>query len=186
MRFALPAALSTPEIGGQLAAELAAMEGIYRVDVFHRQGKLSIRYLETVCDFAAVVRRLYALVSELAGKLARTARKANPGHKTGAHPVPRQVPGATVKAWVRAKLEEAGETVRAAGIVIGSGFRALGQRPRWVTEFLNDLVMLYLIKLHWHHIITLWLPSPWRYRYEWMATFYLIYLSVQSRLPKPA
>lgn len=186
LRFALPAALSTPEIGDQLVAELATMEGIYRVDVFPRQGKLSIRYLDTVCDFAAVVRRLYALVGELAGKRARTPRRTNPGRKTETHPVPRQASGATVRAWVRAKLEEAGETVKAAGIVIGSSFRALGQRPRWVTEFLNDLVMLYLIKLHWHHIITLWLPNPWRYRYEWMATFYLIYLSVQSRLPKPA
>ena len=59
-------------------------------------------------------------------------------------------------------------------------------RPAWIKEFLNDLVMLYLIKLHWHHIITDWLPRPWTHRYEWAATLYLIYLSVQSRLPKAA
>lgn len=186
LRFALPTALCTPEIGERLASELAAMEGIYRVHVFPRQGKLSIRYLHGVCDFAAVVRHLHAVVGELVGKVAEGARRRFTDRAAGGRSVRRQGAESSPRQWVRAKLEEAGETVRAAGIVIGGGFRALGRRPRWVTEFLNDLVMLYLIKLHWHHILTLWLPNPWRYRYEWMATFYLIYLSVQSRLPKPA
>ena len=134
-----------------------------------------------------MVRRLYALAGELAGKVTGAGRTPAT-ERTVPRRNPVQQPGspAAIDLWFREKLEEARETLKAAGIVAGSSFQAVARRPRWVTEFLNDLVMLYLIKLHWHHIITLWLPNPWRYRYEWMATFYLIYLSVQSRLPKPA
>lgn len=186
LRFALPAVLRAPEMAGQLVAGLQSMEGIYRVDLYGRQGKLSIRYLGTVCDFGAVVRRLYALVNQLAGRAAQTVRPAATSRADEPRAAGLPVAGSGLGPWVRDKLQEARETVAAMGIMLSRGFRALNQRPRWVTEFLNDLLMLYLIKIHWHHILTLWLPNPWRYRYEWAATFYLIYLSVQSRLPKPA
>ncbi len=182
LRFDLPAALRAPGAGERVIAGLRDLEGIYRVELRERQGKLSIRYLATVCDFASVVRRLYALVGELAGKLKEAAPA---GRSTQSRSIkPTQTGG--VAQWLREKLQEAKETTRALGIMAGTGLKALNQRPRWMTEFLNDLLMLYLIKLHWHHILYLWLPNPWRHRYEWMATFYLIYLSVQARLPKPA
>jgi hypothetical protein len=184
LRFSLPAVLCAPDLAGQLVSGLQSMEGIYRVDLYGGQGKLSIRYLSTVCDFGAVVRRLYALINQLAGHVAAAVRPGGSARAGGARPV--QVAGSGIGPWVRDKLQEARETVTALGLMARSGFKALNQRPRWVTEFLNDLLMLYLIKIHWHHILTLWLPNPWRYRYEWAATFYLIYLSVQSRLPKPA
>lgn len=186
LRFALPEVLCTPELGGQLVAGLESMEGIYRVDLYGGQGKLSIRYLDTVCDFGAVVRRLHALVNQLAGRVTRMVRPAPSGRGTEATGMPLAKVGTGVGQWFRDKLQETRETFAAMGIMLRSGVRALNQRPRWVTEFLNDLLMLYLIKIHWHHILTLWLPNPWQYRYEWAATFYLIYLSVQSRLPKVA
>ncbi|MGZ8216169.1 hypothetical protein [Methylomagnum sp.] len=189
LRFALPAVLCTPGLGERLVSGLQSMEGIYRVDLYARQNKLSIRFLDTVCDFAAVVRRLYALIGELAGKATGTAK---PNASTGAccaeesRSLQPQAAASGLAEWVREKLQEARETVTALGILAGGGFKAVSQKPRWMTEFFNDLLMLYLIKLHWHHILYLWLPNPWQHRYEWMATFYLIYLSVQARLPKPA
>jgi hypothetical protein len=184
LRFTLPAALREPEIAARLVAGLRSMEGIYRVDLYGGQGKLSIRYLSTVCDFGTVVRRLHALIGQLVGRVADTVRPKGSARASVARPVP--VADSGLRQWVRAKREELRETVAAMRIMLAQGFAALNQRPRWVTEFLNDLLMLYLIKLHWHHILTLWLPNPWKYRYEWAATFYLIYLSVQSRLPKAA
>lgn len=185
LRFALPAALCAPDLGDRLVAGRQSMEGIYRVDLYAKQGKLSIRFLDTVCDFAAVVRRLYALVGELAKKAVapRTAASACCSESRAIQP---QAAASGLAEWVKAKLQEAKETVTALGILAGTGFKAINRKPRWMTEFLNDLLMLYLIKLHWHHILYLWLPNPWQHRYEWMATFYLIYLSVQARLPKPA
>lgn len=182
LRFALPAALLAPEPGERLVAGLRAMEGIYRVDLHARQGKLSIRYLPVVCDFGAVIRHFHALLNELAGKIAGGEPRVPSGSGRRQIAFEEQQPSGAGD-WLRDKLQEGRETLTAMGILLSRGVKAIAQRPRWVTEFLNDLLMLYLIKLHWHNILYSWLPNPWRYRYEWMATFYLIHLSVQSRLP---
>ena len=185
LRFALPAALCTQEMAESLVAGLESMEGVYRVDLYGGQGKLAIRYLGAICDFQAVVRRLNALIGELAGRVVEIVRPVRA--TTGGDTRPTASPGSALRPWLRGKLEEASETVEAMRIMLARGFATLSdRRPRWISEFLNDLLMLYLIKLHWHSIITLWLPNPWTYRYEWAATFYLIYLSVQARLPKAA
>ena len=180
LRFSVPAAVTAPDLGPRLVAALRAVEGIYRVDLFPRQHKLAIRYHDTVVGFGDVVRRLYALIGELAAK-ATTRATAAPA--SGPAPTLPAVSGAG--RWLAAKIEEVRETAAAVGVLMRRGFAALGNRPRWMQDFATDLLMLFLIKLHWHHITTLWLPHPWTYRYEWMATFYLIYLQVQSRLPKP-
>lgn len=182
LRFALPATLTVPDVGDRLVAELSAMDGVYRVDLYPRQGKLAIRYLDTVIDFGAVVRRLYALIGELAGRVAAAVRPA----PAAAIPVTTTDRGPTLGEWVTVKVEEVRETVAALGIVLQRTVGAVSDKPRWLQDFANDLLMLFLIKLHWHYITTLWLPNPWTYRYEWLATFYLIYLQVQSRLPKRA
>jgi hypothetical protein len=65
LRFQLPAILCEPETGRQLVSKLGAMEGIYGVDLYARKGKLSIRFLDTVCDFADVVRHFHAVLKSL-------------------------------------------------------------------------------------------------------------------------
>jgi hypothetical protein len=70
---------------------------------------------------------------------------------------------------------------------VAAGTRLLARFPvkeSTVVEFLNDALVLFLIKLHWHMITQHWLREPWRYRYEWMAAIYMIYLLVRSRRPK--
>lgn len=191
LRFDIPAELCEPDAAAALVDGLSAEEGIYRVDLQPRARKLSIRYLDTVCRFADVARRLHALIGSLPQSPGRsTARQLVP------HPEGRELAIASVPAtqrlrlWLTEKLQEARETLVAMNILIrrslGSASAAVSHQPRWIKEFMNDLLMLYLIKLHWHHIITEWLPRPWTHRYEWAATIYLIYLSVQARLPKTA
>lgn len=191
LRFDIPAELCEPDAAAALVDGLSAEEGIYRVDLQPRARKLSIRYLDTVCRFADVARRLHALIGSLPQSSGRsTARQLVP------RPGGRELAIASVPAtqrlrlWLTEKLQEARETLTAMNILIrrslGSASAAVSHQPRWIKEFMNDLLMLYLIKLHWHHIITEWLPRPWTHRYEWAATIYLIYLSVQARLPKTA
>lgn len=191
LRFDIPAELCEPDAAAALVDGLSAEEGIYRVDLQPRARKLSIRYLDTVCRFADVARRLHALIGSL---------PQSPGRSTARQLVPRpggrelaiaSVPATQrLRRWLTEKLQEARETLTAMNILIrrslGSASAAVSHQPRWIKEFMNDLLMLYLIKLHWHHIITEWLPRPWTHRYEWAATIYLIYLSVQARLPKTA
>jgi hypothetical protein len=191
LRFDIPAELCEPDTAAALVDGLSAEEGIYRVDLQPRARKLSIRYLDTVCRFADVARRLHALIGSLPNSSERsTARQLVP-HSGGRELTIGSVPATQrLRLWLTEKLQEARETLTAMNILIrrslGSASAAVSHQPRWIKEFMNDLLMLYLIKLHWHHIITEWLPRPWTHRYEWAATIYLIYLSVQARLPKAA
>ena len=192
LRFDIPTELCEPGAAAALVDGLSAEEGIYRVDLQPRARKLSIRYLDTVCRFADVVRRLHALIGSLRQSTRRSAVRHLVPHPAGGRelsvgsvPVTQRL-----RLWLTEKLQEARETLAALNILIrrslGSASAAVSHQPRWIKEFMNDLLMLYLIKLHWHHIITEWLPRPWTHRYEWAATIYLIYLSVQARLPKTA
>jgi hypothetical protein len=51
-------------------------------------------------------------------------------------------------------------------------------------DFFNDILVLFLIKLHWTNITQQWLLKPLKYRYEWMALFYMFFLLVRSRKKK--
>ncbi len=175
LRFQLPALLCTPSCAECLVAGLLNVAGIYRVDYDCRRARLSIRYQHTVCEERDVARRLHTLVAELPATLTRT--EATPHAAMATAPV-----------WLQEKAEELRETLTALGIVVrqlGKGVGGVVSNGNWLNEFLNDLLMLYLIKMHWQSITQLWLLNPWRYRYEWSATFYLIYLHVKSKLPKP-
>jgi hypothetical protein len=52
-----------------------------------------------------------------------------------------------------------------------------------VIHLLNDVLVVFLIKLHWHLITQHWIRRPWEHRYEWMAAGYMIYLLVRSKRP---
>jgi hypothetical protein len=93
--------------------------------------------------------------------------------------------------WAQAKCEEIKETFIALGIVVRAAGKAkpivmTEEREKFLVDFLTDILVLYLIKLHWHMILTEWMRRPWTYRNEWMATFYLIFLLVRSKKPKNA
>jgi len=171
LRLQLPPVLRTPACGFVLVSGLQALEGVYRVHFLEKQGKLSIHFLETDCTTADVAACLYRLIDRVQEQTVRVETRPAPSPASG---------------W-RGRLEEIRETVQAGGVIARQLTRtATGlSGTQWLGEFMNDLLMLYLIKMHWPSITQLWLPHPWRYRYEWTATFYLIYLHVKSKLPKP-
>ena len=186
LRFDLPPELCSPEFSAATVSGLQSLEGVYRVDLSPTRRKLSIRYLTAICDFSKIVRQLHELTrSYRKPKRSSSQKVALPSSSKSVAIIPTP---STLGTWLRTKLEELRETAMAMKILVqramGPGASAMMQRPRWVKEFMNDLLMLYLIKLHWHHILTEWLPRPWTHRYEWAATVYLIYLSVQSKLPQ--
>lgn len=185
LRFDLPETLCTSYASEELHRELLAIDGVYRVGLIPRSGKLAIRFHAAFCSFEKLIRTLFALVKRIIG---RTETK--PSTARGMVPAgPRRVsepasflPSSSV-AWLKAKAVEIQETFLALKILF---LRSIEHRPRWAQEFMNDLLTLFLIKLHWHQILTEWLPRPWTFRYEWMATLYMVYLSVQSRMPQAA
>ncbi len=91
--------------------------------------------------------------------------------------------------WLKSKYQEVKETFTAMGIVVRSVGKARTtalspEKQKFAMDFLTDILVLYLIRLHWHMILTEWMKRPWQYRGEWMATFYLIFLLVRSKKPK--
>ncbi len=179
VRFALPAVLCQPHLAERLIAKIQAIDGVYRVSL--HGNKLSIRYQEAFCPFPELARRLHSLVKELEQgvQLAQMLPPRQPLAKLGHSALLR---------WLRAKLQELRETVTAFGILLRQGVKRgskLVHDPKTLAfEFANDVLVLYLIRIHWHRIVTELVPHPIKYRYEWAAVFYLTYLLVRSRLPK--
>jgi hypothetical protein len=50
-----------------------------------------------------------------------------------------------------------------------------------ITNFLNDLLAFYLIRVHWDLITQRWLREPLKYRNAWLTVFYLVFLLVRYR-----
>lgn len=181
VRFAVPQEFNHPQLAQQLEEGLKQAEGIYRIDLYQKQGKLSIRYIEGVTDFKAIARTLFKIVTGLEIPVAEPSCCGG-----GGNDLVQQEPQPGLGGWLKSKYQEVKETFIAIGIVS----RAAGkvgltpEKEKFAMDFLTDILVLYLIKIHWHMILTEWMKRPWAYRYEWMATFYLIFLLVRSKKPK--
>lgn len=182
VRFQLPQELCQPEAARQLTADLHQVDGVYRVRL--SGNKLSIRYHEPFISFADLARRLHRIVTQLqqSGQL-----KARP--LVVRRPLLGKLGESRPVVWVRGQIQALKETATAFGILARRGVRdkssAIIQDPKkFAFEFANDVLVLYLLKIHWHRIVTEWVPHPIRHRYHWAAVFYLTYLLVKSRLPK--
>ncbi len=174
LRFALPEALCQTHTAQNLERELKRIEGIYRVDLYRKQQKLSIRYIEGVTNAKTVARALFDALDNINEQPSASGDIA----------VQEEEPS-----WVKAKYEEAKETITALGIIAkgtgnASASALIPDKEKFAIEFFTDILVLYLIKLHWHLILGHWIRNPWQYRSEWMATIYMIFLLVRSKKPK--
>jgi hypothetical protein len=161
------------------------MEGVRRVVARSEQRKLSIFYMETVCDAHQVVRKLAQLVDLLVEGRFVTPEGAPippPLHER----IRSRVSGPfkewknRVSAW-KAQARTA-KTMLDVQWKVNPALRVLGDDPeKAILGFINDAVTFYLIKVHWDMIIRKWLKSPLRHRYEWLTAFYFIFLLVRSR-----
>lgn len=185
LRFDVPQALCASYAAEELTRELESIDGVYRVGLNTAAGKLTLRFHDAYCSFETLIRTLLRVVRQVlerAQSVASQSKVVVPISSRTVIPHAPQLASSPID-WIKRKIQELRETFTALKILFS---RAIEHRPRWVKEFMNDLLMLFLIKLHWHQILTEWLPRPWTYRYEWMATIYLIYLSVQSKIPQTA
>lgn len=188
VRFQIPERATRPEIAQLIADHVADIDGVYMVRVFRRSKKMVIHYHEAACGFIDLAKQLFAVLTTLeqqgwfapqAVVEARQKSRFNLRHK---------LKSSRISRWFDEKVTAAKETAQAAKIIgkIGTkGPRALIKDPeKAVIDFLNDILVLYLIKVHWPRITQQWLVKPFVHRYEWLATFYLFFLLVRSRKPK--
>lgn len=180
IRFDLPESLCSEGAVRHLEAGLMAVDGIYRATVFPGFRKLSIRWTEEVCTLATVVKRLADLVDGVAVGVPASSSSSLVERFKRAKPV------AAMRERVL-DLKAKGDLL--AGLMavkMGRKSPVAFEAKDWFVHFANDLVVFYLVRLHWHRIIGQWMPNPWAFRYQWLAVIYLTFLLVRHRKAKKA
>lgn len=181
-RFALPPYLCTDDYAATLEDELRKVDGVYRATVYRANCKLSIRYIDSVCDLETIARRLDAIIDDLAAQAIMGKREPRPQENLAQRLASTPVVQGITERYRRIK-SSAALFSRLAGAQLG---RAPGGQhtEKVVINFLNDVLTFYLIRVHWDLITKQWLKQPLRYRYQWLSTIYLLFLLVRSRRPE--
>jgi hypothetical protein len=184
VRFQVPQRATQTLAANRLTDAIASIDGVQSVKLFRGTAKLSIRYSPSRCRFIDLAKQLFQIIADLEQQglfISNISDKASNG-------LTQRFKRSRVGRWLDDKIVAAKETAQAAKIIgklSTKGPKALIKNPeKAVIDFLNDILVLYLIKSHWPRITQQWLPKPLVYRYEWLATFYLFFLLVRSRRPK--
>ncbi|MEE9423687.1 MAG: hypothetical protein V3V18_01755 [Methylococcales bacterium] len=192
LRFQLPADLSNTQVAEIVVSQLLEIDGVSQVRSNARKKHLTILYDDTVYSFIDLARSFHEIIGsrvtqEAVNSSFTTTSQANSITKQGIVSNKSEFnPASQLVNWVRDKVNEVRETIIAAGVLI----RAVLTKPtafikdpeKAIIDFCNDVLVLYLIKIHWHRITQHWIQQPWRYRFEWLAVFYLVFLLVRSRM----
>jgi len=166
LRLRLPAHYRTVAAGAALESGLKTLAGVQRVTWLTAEGKLAVRFDPHACTHADVARRVKV---QLAGL-----------------PPPEVVPVAAAAAEtappsLASRLDDLREQLIAA---TPERFRPVVENAtteKAVTNFFNDIVAFYLIKVHWDLIVNRWIKDPVKYGNAWMTVFYLVFLLVRYR-----
>jgi hypothetical protein len=187
VRFQIPARICNIDVAKAVTDGISGIDGVYRVNLYRGQQKLSIRFKESVCDFKSVAKQLFDLLSDLEKK---GELKPKPVSKSTLwkEKAKAKLDAFKPTRWAKEKFGDAKETVHAAKVITRLGMKkptAFMKDPeKTIIDFLNDILVLFLIRLHWNDITQHWLLKPLKHRYEWMALFYMFFLLVRSRKQK--
>ena len=187
VRFQLPARICNVDVAKAITDGISGIDGVYRVNLYRGQQKLSIRFNEAVCDFKSLAKQLFHLLAELEKN---GALKPKPVSKSALwkEKAKSGLDGFKATRWAKEKFGDAKETVQAAKVIGKLSMKkptAFMKDPeKTIIDFLNDILVLFLIRLHWNDITQHWLVKPLKHRYEWMALFYMFFLLVRSRKQK--
>jgi hypothetical protein len=183
IRFALPAAICSASAANTIRTTLHAQAGVYRVTLYAGDGKLSVFYDEHVCKVHDVARALFASLQAIPAEPASGEAAATP-----LPPASEQLSTsvASMEASARRLLDRLMRQMSRYRQLRGIQTRvqpvlesALTEKA--ITNFLNDLLAFYLIRVHWDLITQRWLREPLKFRNAWLTVFYLVFLLVRYR-----
>ncbi|MCX7897713.1 MAG: hypothetical protein N2441_07560 [Rhodocyclaceae bacterium] len=161
LRLRLPLALRRPEIGQRLEAELSALPGMRYVCWHTPEGKLALRFDPRRLEEKWLAARLFAMLAKYADQEPRAEDE----------PVP--------------TLGERLGDLKARLITLAPHpLRPLIERAtteKALLNFANDVLLFYLIRVHWSLISERWLKAPAKHLDAWLAVFYLFFLLVRFR-----
>lgn len=186
VRFQIPERLCSNEVASFVSDAINNFEGVYRVNLYRNKQKLAIRFVEENISFQELAQQLISLLSDLEKKGFYKA-KSTPG-KTQNFPSNFKLPSWKGSRWAKDKYTETKETAQAISVLAKLGLKKkpeiLANPEKTLITFFNDVLVLFLIKTHWKLITKKWILSPMKYRYQWIAIFYLMYLFIRSKTHK--
>lgn len=187
VRFQIPARICHVDAAKAITDGISGIDGVYRVSLYRGQQKLSIRFNEAVCDFKELAKQLFDLLAVLE-KNGDLQSKSVVKSALWKEKAKAKLDDFKVTRWAKEKFGDAKETVQAAKVITKLGMKkpkAFMKDPeKAIIDFLNDILVIFLIRLHWNNITQHWLVRPFVHRYEWMALFYMFFLLVRSRRQK--
>jgi hypothetical protein len=165
VRFEIPEQLCDEVVAKLVSTRVLEIEGVYKVDLFRKQKKLSIRYQQVVCEFEQLAKQLFQLISELDQQgllVAKVVNEVNSQQRKTWN-VKSKVKNWKASRWATEKYSDVKETVQAAKVITKLGLKkpkALIKDPeKAIIDFLNDVLVLYLIRLHWIWGTQEWIPK---------------------------
>ncbi len=171
LRLELPARLFDPAAQAHLDAGLRERAGVYRVTFEPEGRRLSIHFDAGQCGLTDVGRQLRGLLDTL-------PPESPPSSAPSTVPAVASLPGAKL-------LGEAGKWAeRFMGGSIKSRLDPVMKgalTEKATINFLNDVLMFYLIKVHWELITKRWMKEPLKHADAWLTTFYLVFLLIRYR-----
>ena len=186
VRFQIPERLCSQEVAPFISDAIKNINGVYRVNLFRNKKKLSIRFVEESLPFQELTQQLISLLTDIEKKGFFKA-KSTPV-KISSFKESIKLSDWKGVSWAKGKYTETKETAQAIGILTKFGLKKkpeiLANPERALVTFFNDVLVLFLIKIHWKLITKKWLLEPMKYRYQWITIFYLMYLFIRSKANK--
>ncbi|GFO77496.1 hypothetical protein BPLS_P5973 [Bathymodiolus platifrons methanotrophic gill symbiont] len=186
VRFQIPERLCSDEVASFVSDAINDFDGVYRVNLFRNKQKLAIRFVEENLPFQELVQQLLTLLSDLEKK---GFFKAKPDAiKTSSFTNNLKLSNWKGTRWAKDKYTETKETAQAISILAKLGLKKkpeiLANPEKTLITFFNDVLVLFLIKIHWKLISKKWILAPLKYRYQWLTIFYLMFLFIRSKTTK--
>ncbi len=187
--------LCTNRVPDFIEKGLYKQDGVYRVVLFKKDRKLSIRYDDTVCSYNDLCLRLNEIIEQIPDE----AFQESPAHPPT---LPARGTGVADR-WANFKknrLTPIKNEFERKILHLLTGNRFINKRlsdfedktadlvnekieniETKVINVLNEFVLLYLIKLHWDVITNNLMKAPLKNINNWLVIFYLMYLYSRSK-----
>lgn len=176
LRLELPAEICSADHAEAIERHMRTLPGITQATLDTGWQQLYLRH-DARTDAASMARHLFALLGRL-GVAPQTAAEA---------PADAPIPLPPADA-IQQVLERIKASILPARPAAEGSLQARIQpivesalTEKAITNFFNDIVAFYLIKVHWDLITKRWLQTPLLYSNAWLTTFYLIFLLVRYR-----
>lgn len=175
LRLELPAELCTATRAEALERGAAALAGVRSAAVDRGWRRISLRHDPAVLGTAQLARRLAGLIDALPDE-------------TAAESAPRTDAAAPAGGGLQPLLDRVRAALPPADAAPPGSLQARllpvldsALNEKAILNFFNDIVVFYLVRVHWDLITKQWLKQPLAHSNAWMTTFYLVFLLIRYR-----